>query len=89
MEWGFLKNYSARSRLNKKALLKKSTVPQRTETVITVDSSPKEVINYIFQQMATGINRDDLLQDLAQRGFHKKTAEEYVDLVNKTMFKGR
>tara|TARA_Y100000588_G_C14024698_1_gene825856 strand:+ start:566 stop:685 length:120 start_codon:yes stop_codon:yes gene_type:complete len=39
--------------------------------------------------MATGTTRDDLLDDLAQRGFHKKTAEEYIDLVNKTMFKGR
>ena len=86
---GLLKKLFGKKSAQKKGATKKSTVPQKTKIAITVDSSPKEVINYIFQQMATGINRDDLLQDLAQRGFHKKTAEEYVDLVNKTMFKGR
>lgn len=86
---GLLKKLFGKKSVEKKGATKKVTVPQKTKIAITVDSSPKEVVNYIFQQMATGTNRDGLLADLAQRGFHKKTAEEYVDLVSKTMFKGR
>jgi len=57
---------------------------------ITPDrSSPKDVVRYVFQQLATGKTRNRLQADLVQRGFHRKTAEEYIDLVEKTMFKGR
>ena len=56
---------------------------------ITPAASPKEVVNYVFNQMATGTDQNDIQRDLTQRGFHKKTATEYIDLVQKTMFKGR
>ena len=55
---------------------------------ITPAASPKEVVNYVFNQMAIGTGQDDIQRDLTQRGFHKKTATEYIDLVQKTMFKG-
>ena len=54
---------------------------------ISPDTSPKQVIQYVFQQLAASKSRSDLLADLKQCGFHSKTAEEYVSLVEKTMFK--
>ncbi len=86
---GLLKKLFGKKSPSKKTSTKSTAPPKAAGTSITADSSPKEAVNYIFQQMATGTTRDDLLDDLAQRGFHKKTAEEYIDLVNKTMFKGR
>jgi hypothetical protein len=49
-------------------------------------SSPKEVVQHVFQQLAASKSRNDVLADLKQRGFHSQTAEEYVALVEKTMF---
>jgi len=65
-----------------------TSAPQSPSTKgISPDTSPKEVIQHIFQQLAASKNRSDVLADLKQRGFHSKTAEEYVALVEKTMFK--
>ena len=87
--------------LLKKLFGKKSPPPQKAAAPasaappaadadgVTPDSPPKAVVNYVFQQMATGATRDSLRDDLVGRGFHKKTADEYIDLVGKTMFKGR
>ena len=54
---------------------------------ISAQSSPKEVIHYVFQQLASRTSRDQLRADLVQHGLHRQTAEEYIALVEKTLFK--
>ncbi len=54
---------------------------------ISAQSSPKEVIQYVFQQLVSRMSRDQLRDELVQRGLHRQTAEEYISLVEKTLFK--
>ena len=50
-------------------------------------ASPKEVLKYIFQQLLSGTPPDELHKDLVRRGFARKTADSYIDLIQKVIFK--
>ena len=56
---------------------------------LSVESSPKQVCRYIFQQMVAGRSPAQLLTELKERGFKAKTADTYIQLIRVTMFKGR
>jgi hypothetical protein len=50
-------------------------------------ASAKEVVRYIFDQLAKGTAREAVRQDLKSRGFSSQSANDYIELVEKTMFK--
>tara|TARA_B100000686_G_scaffold348834_1_gene440842 strand:- start:521 stop:805 length:285 start_codon:yes stop_codon:yes gene_type:complete len=58
-------------------------------TDLSVESSPKQVCRYIFQQMMAGRSPAQLQTELQQRGFKAKTADTYIQLIRVTMFRGR
>lgn len=49
-------------------------------------ASAKEVVRYIFDQLAKGTSRDAVRDDLKARGFSPQSANDYIELVEKTMF---
>lgn len=56
---------------------------------VTVESSPREVCRYIFQQLTVRTPPAALRADLQKRGLSAKVADMYVELVRATMFKSR
>ena len=56
---------------------------------LSVESSPKQVCRYIFQQMIGGRSPAQLQTELQARGFTAKVADTYIQLIRVTMFKGR
>ena len=58
-------------------------------TELSVESSPKQVCRYIFQQMVEGRSPAQLQTELQERGFKAKIADTYIQLIRVTMFKGR
>jgi hypothetical protein len=58
-------------------------------TDLSVESSPKQVCRYIFQQMVEGRSPAQLQTELQERGFKAKIADTYIQLIRVTMFKGR
>jgi len=66
---------------------KKTAVKTPTSGPRDESASAKEVVRYIFDQLAKGTSRDAVRDDLKARGFSKQSAEDYIELVEKTMFK--
>ena len=58
-------------------------------TDLSIESSPKQVCHYIFQQMMEGRSPAQLQTELQERGFKAKVADTYIQLIRATMFKGR
>ncbi len=56
---------------------------------LSVNSSPNHVCRYIFQQMMGGRSAEALQSDLVGRGFRAMVADQYIQLIRATMFKGR
>ncbi len=66
----------------------KKTAAKKTADGPRGDSaSAKEVVRYIFDLLAKGTPRDAVLDDLKMRGFSSQSANDYIGLVEKTMFK--
>jgi hypothetical protein len=51
------------------------------------DASAKDVVRHIFDELIKGRSRDQICQELVAQGLSKKNADDYIDLVEKTMFK--
>jgi len=51
------------------------------------DASVKDVVRHVFDELARGRPRDQIRSELIARGLSRKNAEDYIDLVEKTMFK--
>jgi hypothetical protein len=56
---------------------------------LTRDAAPKEAVQYVYRQLKQGVPPDELQGDLVSRGFAAEVADSYIDLVLKTMFKGK
>ena len=56
---------------------------------LTRDAAPKEAVQYVYRQLKQGVPPDELQNDLVGRGFAAEVADSYIDLVLKTMFKGK
>ncbi len=56
---------------------------------LTRDAAPKEAVQYVYRQLKQGVPPDELQADLVGRGFDAEVADSYIDLVLKTMFKGK
>ena len=60
--------------------------PEVEEGFTAQNAAPKQVLRYIFAQLASSRAPDDLAQELIRRGFARKTANSYIALIQKTMF---
>jgi len=56
---------------------------------VTVDSSPRQVCRYVFQRLMAGTPAAALRADLLERGFPGKVADGYIELIQRTLFKGK
>ena len=51
------------------------------------DASAKDVVRHVFDELAKGRSHDQIRADLVAQGLSKKNANDFIDLVEKTMFK--
>lgn len=51
------------------------------------DASAKDVVHHVFDELAKGRSHDQIRADLVAQGLSKKNANDFIDLVEKTMFK--
>ena len=51
------------------------------------DASVKDVVRHVFDELARGRPRDQIRSELIARGLSRKNTYDYIDLVEKTMFK--
>ena len=51
------------------------------------DASVKDVIRHVFDELARGRPRNQIRSELIARGLSRKNTDDYIDLVEKTMFK--
>ena len=56
---------------------------------LTRNAAPKEAVQYVYRQLKQGVPPGELQADLVGRGFAAEVADSYIDLVLKTMFKGK
>ena len=68
----------------KKTDAKPKPSPSETDSE---DASAKDVVRHIFDELARGRSRDQICEELVSQGLSKKYANDYIDLVEKTMFK--
>ena len=53
------------------------------------NASPKETVQHVYQQLKQGVPPVELQTDLEGRGFAADVVDSYIDMVLKTMFKGK
>ena len=67
---------------------KQPPVPEAPPTAnVMADASVKDVVRHVFDELARGRPRDQIRSELIARGLSRKNTDDYIDLVEKTMFK--
>ena len=89
MAYGHLRK-TVRDRVEGETIRRSGATSQgKPQQDLTRNAAPKEAVQYVYRQLKQGVPPNELQNDLVGRGFAAEVADSYIDLVLKTMFKGK